>query len=415
MSTATLNGKAPPHVPAPGQGGSALSAGAAGPSSPPREPHLREPGPREPASRLSVARIPAAPIAHPAATPAAAADRPSRLIAAQPNPAADGAAGLAVLFDAIGDDLAEVARIFDAELTTDVPTVRPMLAHVGGFRGKMLRPALVILSGRAAGGTGPHHRTLAAVVEMVHVATLVHDDVLDESRLRRGRASVNQRWGNEAAVLLGDLLISHAYHLCSSVPDHAAARLVGAATNVVCEGELLQVHRRGDLTLSEAGYFDIIRRKTGCLTALSCRLGARWAGAEPHVIEALARYGERLGMAFQIADDVLDLTGDDAEAGKQLGTDLAQGKLTLPLIHLLSATTAPAERRALEGLLTADRPADGIAELRTRLASAGSIAHARRTADRFIAEAVAELSVLPSGPARDHLALAATLVTRRRK
>jgi octaprenyl-diphosphate synthase len=328
----------------------------------------------------------------------------------------NGAAGVpdpARLFEPIAADLRRVAEIFDRELHSDVPYVAELSRHIGGFRGKMLRPALVLLTARACGTVTRHHHTLAAVVEMVHVATLVHDDVLDESRLRRNRATVNQRWGNEAAVLLGDFLISHSYHLCSSIPDTEAARLVGAATNAVCEGEMLQVSRRGDFALTEAEYFRIIRGKTGMLTGLAARLGARYAGAGPEVCEAMHRYGTDLGMAFQIVDDVLDLTGDPAEVGKTLGTDLSKGKLTLPLIHLLSHGDSAARAAALAALR--DDPVGRAAEIRRRLDDAGSLDHALSVAEGFVQSARTCLDLLVESDARDLLSATAEFVLHRRR
>jgi octaprenyl-diphosphate synthase len=322
------------------------------------------------------------------------------------------------LADLVAADLTAVEEVFDAELATDVPSVRGLVAHIGGFRGKMLRPTLLLLTAKALGGVNRHHHTLGAVVEMVHVSTLVHDDVLDESRVRRGRSTVNQRWGNETAVLLGDFLISHAYHLCSLVGDAEAARLVGAATNTVCEGELLQVSHRGDWDLTEAEYEDIVARKTGELTAVSCLLGAKYAGASPRQAAAMARYGRALGVAFQIADDVLDLFGEEAEAGKSLGTDLVKGKATLPMIHLLAHLgrgPGGEARRAETVARLREDPTAALPDIRRRLASAGSLDYALSVAESRIRQAVDCLCELPPGPARDALARAAEMSIRRRR
>src|SRR5262249_40256168 len=207
--------------------------------------------------------------------------------------------------------------------------------HSSELRGKRLRPALVLLAGQACGGTRPAHPVVAAVVEMIHTATLVHDDILDEASVRRHAATVNAEWGNETAVLLGDYLFTHAFHLAASLDSTRACRWIGHATNKVCEGEMQQVHHRGDLDLDEAGYFAIIEGKTAELTAVSCRLGASSAGASDATVAGLERYGRNLGIAFQIADDVLDIWGDERVTGKSLGTDLEKQKLTLPIILLL--------------------------------------------------------------------------------
>ena len=322
------------------------------------------------------------------------------------------AAGPASLIAAgVADELARVNDAFDRELHSDLPGVNKLVRHVGRFRGKMLRPTLLLLCGKAVAGDdrdlGEAHVTLAAVVEMVHMSTLVHDDVLDEAELRRKGATINHLRGNEAAVLLGDYLISHSYHLCSGVaapaglPPQWAARLVGRTTNRLCEGELLQCHNRGNLDLDERTYYEIVRRKTGALTAASCELGARFAGADAELGGRLARYGELIGMAFQVQDDVLDLAGDQREVGKTLGIDAEKQKLTLPIIHFLR--TAPDEHRELLRELLVDRAPDRAEKVRRLVRPSGSIAHARREARRLTAEAAACLGGLPASDAADSL------------
>ena len=208
------------------------------------------------------------------------------------------------------------------------------MSHLRHYRGKRLRPALLLLTAKAVGDVAPAHHTLAAVVEMVHTATLVHDDVLDEADTRRHARTVNAEWGNKVRILLGDMLFTHAFHLSSTV-DRRACELIGEATNRVCAGELKQVCERGNLHLTEADYFEIVDGKTAALTEVSARLGALYAGADEALADRLAGFGRDLGIAFQIADDLLDLTGHEGTAGKTLGTDLDQQKLTLPLIHAL--------------------------------------------------------------------------------
>src|SRR5688500_7395855 len=237
---------------------------------------------------------------------------------------------LAGLIDSIAPQLAAVERRFEQELAGDLPCVNALVKHVSRFRGKMLRPTLVLLAGRACGGLTDAHVTVATVVEMVHMATLVHDDVLDEAELRRKGATLNHLRGNEAAVLLGDYLISHSYHLCSSLDSQFASRLIARTTNQVCEGELLQIQNRNNLALDEETYFEIITRKTASLVATCCLLGARFAGATERRTSQLELFGLSLGIAFQIQDDILDLVGDVSSVGKTLGIDIEKGKLTLP-------------------------------------------------------------------------------------
>jgi octaprenyl-diphosphate synthase len=253
---------------------------------------------------------------------------------------------LADVYAPIAADLRRVDRMLRDELRADLPCVDELCAHVERFRGKMLRPAVLMMCGQAAGRVGPEHHTLAAVVEMVHLATLVHDDVLDDADLRRNLPAVNRRWGTESAVLLGDYLFSHAFHLCSSLESQFASQRIGATARRLCEGELLQIAHRGRFDLDEATYFEIIARKTASLTETSAVLGARYAGADDAAVDQLARYGRSLGMAFQIADDLLDLTGETRELGKPVGRDVDQGEVTLPVIRHLQ-TASPAQRAAM--------------------------------------------------------------------
>ncbi|HEX4124250.1 MAG TPA: polyprenyl synthetase family protein, partial [Tepidisphaeraceae bacterium] len=219
--------------------------------------------------------------------------------------------GLGILTDCIRSELAEVENLFHEELTSELACVNTLIKHVSRFRGKMLRPSLVLLSGKACGPIGRAHVVVATVAEMVHMATLVHDDVLDDAELRRKGATINHLRGNEAAVLLGDYLISHSYHLCSSLDSQLASRLIGRATNLVCEGELLQIDHRNTVDLDEETYLQIISRKTASLCATCCHLGARLAGADESVVDRLELFGLSLGAAFQIQDDILDLVGDE--------------------------------------------------------------------------------------------------------
>lgn len=293
--------------------------------------------------------------------------------------------------------LAEVDAIFKEELISDLSCVNDLVDHVGRLRGKMLRPLLVLLSGQAAGELTPHHPTIAAVVEMVHMATLVHDDVLDEADLRRNGATINRLRGNEAAVMLGDYLISHSYHLCSRLRSQHAARVIARTTNQLCEGELLQLHNRGNLDLDEEIYLTIISRKTASLIAASCYLGAQMAGADEATAKRFEKYGLSLGIAFQIQDDVLDLVGDVRSVGKTLGIDVEKCKLTLPLIHFLR--NAPEEHQALcRSLLAANEPstADRVKKL---VAPSDSITYARDRALRLVERAKQSLDGLPMNDA----------------
>lgn len=311
----------------------------------------------------------------------------------------------------VSHSLEQVIEAFDREICSDLPFVNRLTERVHRYRGKMLRPRLLLLSAEASGGIRPEHIVLGAVVEMVHMATLVHDDVLDEADVRRHNPTVNRLVGNEAAVLLGDYLISHAYHLCSSLRSTRASRRIADATNTVCEGELLQVENRGNFDLGEDVYLEIVRRKTAALTCVCCELGAETAGATPDVVAHLSEFGRDLGTAFQIVDDLLDLNGSESETGKTVGRDAHLGKLTLPLIRFLDRA-APDQRKRLISLLTDDR--SNVARLRSALAGSDAIEYAMETAASYVESAVAHLACLPDCEAKRSLTSAAELVLRRK-
>lgn len=317
---------------------------------------------------------------------------------------------LAAVYAPILDELAASERIFEAELGSRFPFVQQLVDHCSNYRGKRLRPALVLLTGRAAGSINEAHPVLAAVVEMIHTATLVHDDILDEAVVRRHGATINAEWGNEPAVLLGDYLFTHAFHLAASLDSTLACRWIGRATNLVCEGELQQVHHRGDLELDEAAYFSIIQGKTAELTAVSCRLGAHYAGASPAVVEAMENYGRDLGIAFQIADDVLDLWGEERSTGKSLGTDLKKQKLTLPLIRFL-ATAPAAAADAARHVLAESEP--DRRRLRDLLDSSDALEYSWERAKQLAERSLSALEVLDESNAKTVLRSLTQYVVRR--
>jgi len=318
---------------------------------------------------------------------------------------------LATLYAPIAADLATAERIFQDELGSRFPFVQQLVDHSADFQGKRLRPALLLLCGQACGSLSEAHAVLAAVVEMIHTATLVHDDVLDEAVIRRHAATVNTEWGNETAVLLGDYLFTHAFHLAASLDSTRACRWIGHATNKVCEGEMRQVHHRGNLDLDETDYLAIIEGKTAELTAVSCRLGASYAGAPEAIVAALDRYGRNLGIAFQIADDVLDIWGEERVTGKSLGSDLEKQKLTLPVIHLLRVVE-PATAMAIRGVLS-EAKADQRRLLRPYLENTGALDYAWQRAKQHVNQAVDALDCLAESEARSMLRTMAQYVIRR--
>ncbi|MCI4440285.1 MAG: polyprenyl synthetase family protein [Tibeticola sp.] len=251
----------------------------------------------------------------------------------------------------VHDDLAAVDRVIAERLESSVPLVGEVARYIIGAGGKRLRPVLLLLTAQALGCQRRERHTLAAVVEFIHTATLLHDDVVDESTLRRGRATANETFGNAASVLVGDFLYSRAFQMMVDVGDMRIMRILADATNVIAEGEVLQLMNMHDASLSEESYLQVIRSKTAKLFEASARIGAVLAGADDETERRCATYGQALGTAFQVVDDVLDYTGAPQELGKNLGDDLREGKATLPLIFAMrraSAEHAALVRSAIE-------------------------------------------------------------------
>ncbi len=251
----------------------------------------------------------------------------------------------------VADDMREVDAVIAQRLASSVPLVGEVSRYIISSGGKRLRPALLLLICGALGFEGSQRFNLAAVVEFIHTATLLHDDVVDESTLRRGRATANERFGNPASVLVGDFLYSRAFQMMLDAHDMRVMEILADATNVIAEGEVMQLMNMHDPALDEAAYLQVIRSKTAKLFEASARLGAVLAGASPSLEQTCADYGQALGTAFQVIDDVLDYTGTAQELGKNLGDDLREGKVTLPLIAAMRRGTAQQSaliRRAIE-------------------------------------------------------------------
>ena len=251
----------------------------------------------------------------------------------------------------IARDIEEVDAVIRRRLDSDVVLVRQVAEYIVASGGKRLRPVLLLLCAGACDYRGPYHHELAAVVEFIHTATLLHDDVVDESELRRGRRTANAVFGNAASVLVGDFLYSRAFQMMVGVRDMRVMDVLADATNTIAEGEVLQLLNVRNAELTEAAYLEVIRRKTAKLFEAAARLGAILGGAPPDIEEGFAAYGAHLGTAFQLVDDVLDYSGDLNETGKNLGDDLNEGKPTLPLLHVLHRGTlaqAALVRRAIE-------------------------------------------------------------------
>jgi len=255
------------------------------------------------------------------------------------------------LYTLIGPDMKAVDAVIRDRLYSDVALVRQVAEYITQAGGKRLRPALLLLIAGALGYRGSRHHELAAVVEFIHTATLLHDDVVDESALRRGRDTANALFGNAASVLVGDFLYSRAFQMMVAVDDMRVMRVLADATNIIAEGEVLQLMNCHDVDVDEARYMQVIHYKTAKLFEAAAQLGGILGGAPVELEQAMACYGRHLGTAFQLIDDVLDYSGEEAATGKHLGDDLAEGKPTLPLIHVMQRGTpeqAATVRKAIE-------------------------------------------------------------------
>jgi len=303
---------------------------------------------------------------------------------------------LAFLKPAIGADMAAVDRVLRASLASDVVLIRQVAEYIIGGGGKRLRPALLLLCAKATGYQGTQHHTLAAVIEMIHTATLLHDDVVDESDMRRGHATANAEFGNAASVLVGDFLYSRAFQMMVGVARMRVLEILAETTNAIAEGEVLQLINAGDADLDEAAYLNVIYRKTARLFEAASRIGAVLGGAPPNVEDALARYGMHLGTAFQLVDDILDYSGNAEAIGKNVGDDLAEGKMTLPLIHALANGTA--EEGAVIRHAIAGGGRTDFAPVVAALARTGALAYARAHAQTEVERAQACLAALPDSP-----------------
>jgi octaprenyl-diphosphate synthase len=279
---------------------------------------------------------------------------------------------------AVSQRMGEQISAFEAELAA-------YASYALTAQGKQLRPALVGLSASATGAIQDSHVTAAVIIEMVHLATLVHDDVMDEATVRRGRPTLAANWGNELSVLLGDCLFAHALKLAASFPTPEVCREVAASTNTVCSGEILQTQRRGNFNFSRAEYLKVLGMKTGELFALACDLGAFLSNAPTRERAALRSYGMALGTAYQVYDDCLDVFGTEGSAGKSLGTDLAKGKVTLPLLVVLEGNDSAARSR-LE-TLAGDYQPQNFSQVVSLLKRHGALEESLKVVAKFLDDA----------------------------
>ncbi|HEX6549088.1 MAG TPA: octaprenyl diphosphate synthase [Gammaproteobacteria bacterium] len=312
----------------------------------------------------------------------------------------------------VAADMLAADRRIRAELSSDVALINQLADYIIAGGGKRLRPMLVLLSARTCGVNDQRHVDLAAIIEFIHTATLLHDDVVDASDLRRGRDTANAIWGNEASVLVGDFLYSRAFQMMVKVNDMRVMQIMADATNLISEGEVLQLMNVNDPDTTEARYMDVIRRKTATLFEAGARLGAVIAQRPDHEQAALARYGLHLGTAFQLIDDMLDYSASADELGKNIGDDLAEGKPTLPLIHVLRHGTAAQQslvRNAIEqgGL-------DRIDDILTIIRQSGALDYVAAKAREQRQQALDALADLPESPYLEGMKTLAEFAVERR-
>jgi octaprenyl-diphosphate synthase len=298
-------------------------------------------------------------------------------------------------------DMRAVDAMIRRRLESDVVLIRQVAEYIIASGGKRLRPAMLLMAAGATGYGGAHHHELAAVIEFIHTATLLHDDVVDESGLRRGRKTANAAFGNAASVLVGDFLYSRAFQMMLNADDMRVMAVLAEATNTIAEGEVLQLLNVHNADTDEVRYLEVVRRKTAKLFEAATRLGAILGGAAPGIEEGLAQYGMHVGTAFQLIDDVLDYSGDLQETGKNLGDDLNEGKPTLPLIYAMRKGTPAQSQTVRHAIEQGGR--DDFAAVFEAINATGALDYARAQARREAEVACAAIERLPHSKYRDSL------------
>ena len=329
-----------------------------------------------------------------------------------PNPAADGsvklggevspgawsgdhgsAGDLRRILAPVRADLEQVEAEIRAQAAQFDPALEEHVAYAIESSGKRLRPAMAVLAGGLTGGVTEEHRRLAVTVELIHAATLVHDDILDHADVRRGQPTPNARWGNSVAVLLGDCLFAHSLRLAASFDDIRICRRIAQASSEVCTGEIVQTQRRFDFALSVPDYYRIIGMKTGALFAIAAELEAALNGASSEVCVAMNVFGMQIGTAYQVYDDCIDLAGDEQRIGKTLGSDLRRGKLTLPILHLLGTASLAEKARMTAQILSGDE--QGVRALVGQAIEAGAVRYAVERGCAMLDDARLQLESVP--------------------
>lgn len=318
------------------------------------------------------------------------------------------------VFSAYKDDLQQVGAHLDRYITSEVKLIPEVSRHLIDSGGKRFRPLLLLISSRLCGYSGEHRFAVASAIEFIHTASLLHDDVIDQAAIRRGKTSANNIWGNAASVLVGDFLYSKAFKLLSEISDIALLQLMSGITNTMSEGEVFQLVKCGDLDITEEEYLAIIEKKTAVLLSAACAAGGILGSAPLDKVEALGRFGYKIGMAFQITDDTLDYMAQEREFGKSIGKDLEEGKMTLPLIFALGKATQEEKDKARELIINKEGNEKTIPVILSLIQKYQGIDYSLQCAEKYIRDAQALLQVFTECPEIDQLNTVAQYILSRR-
>jgi octaprenyl-diphosphate synthase len=310
---------------------------------------------------------------------------------------------IAEVFAAYQNEMRQVESHLDRYITSDVKLIPDVAHHLIDSGGKRFRPLLLLISARLCGYAGEQRFPLAAAIEFIHTASLLHDDVIDEAVIRRGKTSANNVWGNAASVLVGDFLYSKAFKLLSGIGDIRIVQLMSKMTNIMSEGEVFQLMKCGDASLTEAEYLSIVEKKTAVLISAACESGAVLGGASPGQREALEQYGYKIGMAFQITDDTLDYMAKEEDFGKAVGKDLEEGKMTLPLIYTLARCSEADRVRIKAAIEKRTLTPAAVRDIFALIQKSGGIDYSLNRAEQFIREANDGLKGFADGSEKEHL------------
>ena len=302
--------------------------------------------------------------------------------------------GIEAILEPIQEQLGTVEERIYNDISSGDKHLADLIFHISKIKGKRFRPALLLLSGQCSGSLMPQHIDLAIVVELIHTATLVHDDIIDEAVVRRHVETMNSKWGRKISILFGDYLFSRAYTILSALDSQMATLIMSQTINILCEGEMVQLLRCYDAEVTESEYLSIIERKTASLCAASCKLGAISSGANKWQTEALTNYGSKIGMAFQIIDDCLDVVGTEEKMGKPANLDAQIGKLTLPFIRLVDKLPTDRRESTLK-LIFQNNSKDSKAAIADLLEEHEAVDYAYDTARQLVKKAQDDLSVIP--------------------